>query len=95
MDDIVVIGGELSLLNVIDGNSSLLNVVDGQAGQYIPIESDPHPYYEGDYIITPMTTAQILHTADTLLTEDITVVEIPYFETSNLDGTTVYIANSI
>lgn len=47
--------------------------------------------YDGDYIVTPKTTTQVLSTKNKRLTSDITVNSIPYFETSNEDGTTVYI----
>lgn len=50
------------------------------------------PTYTGDYIVTPMAHEEvILETSDKLLTDDITVLEIPYYETSNVSGYTVYI----
>lgn len=50
------------------------------------------PIYEGDYIVTPKTDEEVvLNTSDKLLTDDITVLEIPYYETSNVSGYTVYI----
>ena len=42
--------------------------------------------YTGEYEITPKTTAQTLPTADKRLTEDITVLEIPFYEVSNAAG---------
>lgn len=106
MQDTIVIGGDMSLLNmligdmlllnVITGDASLLNTIDGEYGKYVAVESDPHETYSGDYNITPKITTQVFDTNNKLMNDDITVVEIPYFETSNLDGgTTVYIANSI
>lgn len=50
------------------------------------------PIYEGDYIVTPRAHEEvILETSDKLLTDDVTVLEIPYYETSNVSGYTVYI----
>lgn len=95
MKDTIVIGGEISLLNAVDGETSLLNVMDGECGTITKIESDPHETYSGDYLITPKTTSQTFDTANKIMQEDITVVAIPYFETSNQEGTTVYIANTI
>ena len=52
--------------------------------------------YTDDYEVTPKTYSQTLDTANKLLRDDITINEIPYFETSNEeDGITVYIANTI
>ena len=50
------------------------------------------PKYEGDYIVTPRAHEEVvLDTDNKLMTDDVTVLEIPYYETSNLSGTTVYI----
>ena len=45
------------------------------------------PTYDGEYIITPLPREdQSLLTADKLLTKNILVKEIPYYETTNLSG---------
>ena len=51
-----------------------------------------YPVYEGDYIVTPKVFEQSLETADHLMEDDVTVLEIPYAEVSNPHGTTVTIA---
>lgn len=51
--------------------------------------------YDGDYIVTPKTRSQTLETANKVLTSDITVEAVPYYETSNLYGDTVYIASEV
>lgn len=52
--------------------------------------------YEGDYEVTPKTYSQTLETKSKYMTDDVTILEIPYFETSNeSDGLTVYIANTL
>ena len=58
----------------------------------IHVDGDP---YEGPYEVTPKITAQTLDTHDKHMKDDVTVLEIPYYETSHQDGLTVYIGNSI
>lgn len=53
-------------------------------------------YYEGDYQITPRVEEQTMKTAQKMMTDDVTIHEIPYYETSNTsDGTTVYIGKEV
>lgn len=50
------------------------------------------PVYTGAYDVTPdPDVMQTLLTAGKQMTENVTVQKIPYYETSNIDGTTVYI----
>lgn len=49
--------------------------------------------YTGSYEVTPMTYPQYLETQNKMMTDDVTVYEIPYSETSNVYGTTVVIAS--
>ena len=51
--------------------------------------------YDGDYTVTPLAScAQVLLTKDKVLTKDVVIEEIPFWETSNeSDGKTVYIGN--
>ena len=48
--------------------------------------------YEGEYIITPKTEQQVMPTRNKQMRDDVTVKSVPYYETSNASGTTVYIA---
>lgn len=57
----------------------------------ITVPSEHYEHYQGKYIVTPKTTSQTLHTANLVMDDDVTILEIPYFETSNLSGKTVYI----
>lgn len=43
-------------------------------------------YYRGEYVITPSTNEQTLPTANKLLSRDVLVEEIPYYETTNERG---------
>lgn len=52
--------------------------------------------YTGDYTVTPKAHAQtVLPTKRKVMSEDVTVLEIPYWETSNPNGKTVYIAEEV
>lgn len=52
--------------------------------------------YTGDYAVTPLAReAVVLPTHNKLMVSDITVLEVPYFETSNESGHTVYIASEV
>lgn len=63
------------------------------SGQLSSQPSDGYSLYTGDYEVTPKAYTQTLETAGKLLTENIVVTAVPYYETSNnSDGLTVYIA---
>lgn len=47
--------------------------------------------YNGDYIITPKIIEQSVKTRSKLMKDNVVVKAIPYFETSNQTGKTVYI----
>lgn len=52
--------------------------------------------YTGAYEVTPSASdEQVLSTTNKLLTQDVTVHTVPYYETSNLTGETVYIASEV
>ena len=54
------------------------------------------PNYDGDYIVIPKTSEQVLQTAQKVMLENIVVKEVPYYETSNTaGGNTVYIASTL
>lgn len=46
-----------------------------------------YDYYDGEYVVTPQAWEQtVLATQNLVLRDDVTVLEIPYYETSNLGG---------
>lgn len=48
--------------------------------------------YEGPYVVTPKAWEEIiLDTDEKYMKDDVTVLEIPYYETSNVSGMTAYI----
>ena len=52
--------------------------------------------YEGDYIVTPKVESQTMPTKNKLLTEDVTIKSIPFFNVSNTSGgSTVFIGNEV
>ena len=62
-------------------------VIHGVVSEYVSA-----PVYDGDYVVTPDTEDDIyLYTNDKLMKNDVTVKKIPYYETSNVSGYTVYI----
>lgn len=59
-------------------------------------DAPPVDYYEGDYEVTPKADKeQILATQHKFMIEDVTVKKVPYFQTSNEYGETVYIASEV
>lgn len=63
----------------------------------IVIDSSPVPIYDGATEVTPKAhQEQVLPTSGKLVLNDVTVFEVPYYETSNLyDGLTAYIAAEV
>ena len=52
--------------------------------------------YDGSYSVKPKAFEDItLPTANKLMKNNVTIEKVPYFETSNETGTTIYIADSI
>ena len=70
------LSGKVNFTNELKGAISTLESVDS---------------YDGDYLITPRIKSQFLFTKNKKMNDDITVLAIPYYETSNLSGKTVYI----
>lgn len=62
----------------------------------VQIVASDKPTYGGTYEVTPSAhEAQILETAGTIMEDDVTVKIIPFFQTSNVSGDTVYIASEV
>lgn len=52
--------------------------------------------YDGEYIVSPSAHHEtILETTNKLMEDDVVVLQIPYYETSNVSGYTVYIADNL
>lgn len=86
-------GGEASLSLQIDGGEiELYNLIDGgEQGVFFPVYPD---LYTGVLDVIPSATEeQTLECAHKSMPDNVTVTKVPYFETSNDSGTTVYIAS--
>ena len=63
--------------------------------QRVPLE-DNYKKYDGEYDITPLAyQQQELETKNKILEENVTVREVPFYEVSNTEGTTVYIGSEV
>lgn len=54
-------------------------------------EKKEYEAYKGSYSVTPKVYEQYLDTTNKIMKDDVTVEAIPYYETSNMKGTTVII----
>ena len=77
MDDTVVIGGDVSLINQIDGEISLKSRIDGESGVFYEVSHETHETYQGPYAVTPSEESQTLSTADLIMGEDVVIDPIP------------------
>lgn len=85
--------GDMSILTEADGELDADALFDGEFGDFYRVYSVDT--YTGDYVVVPKAeSATVLETKDKVMTDDVTVVQIPYIETSNVYGTTVFIARN-
>lgn len=86
--------GEILTLPKMSGSVSTPKSLSGNVGaKTINIGGRP---YEGEYVVTPKVDQQKLDTKGAVMNDDVTILAIPYFETSNNSGgNTVYIAKEI
>lgn len=54
-------------------------------------QTKPLPYYEGEYVITPKFTDQVLETKQRSMSDDVTVEKITTLEVDNEAGGVTYI----
>lgn len=70
--------------------------IDLGFAEAILVRADPVDTYQGDYTVTPKAfEEQIMPTNGLLMLDDVTIRRVPYFETSNPMGKTVYIASEV
>ena len=91
---VAIDGGEVLLtVNIDGGEITLDSIMDGDIGTFMPITPDT---YMGDLTVTPKAyLEQVLETAYKMMPGNVTVLEVPYFETHNESGMTAYIANEV
>ena len=93
INDYAVIEVEIASRGVIECAMSSVGTISVEVD--IPEQVGGHSY-SGAYTVTPKAHEQtVLPTTGLLMLDDVTVVEIPYYETSNVSGSTVYIANEV
>ena len=68
-------------------DGQIFDVDFGGTAQIVP--------YGGSYIVTPKVEEQTLPTKERYMNNDVTVYGVPYFQTSNEYGDTVYIASEV
>lgn len=92
-DNTVKVVGYISTEQDITGNVALN--LPPLAGA-VDIKGAMNPVFEGKYEVTPLAQAAVvLDTQGKIMLDDVTVKKIPYYETSNLYGETVYIAAEV
>lgn len=74
-DNVVVIGGEVTLESIIDGDASLSLSSDGVYGSIM--QYDSHSLYAGSYEFTPSAERQTISIGDKIASQDITINPIP------------------
>lgn len=85
-----VITGTVGSSGAVLGYICTARTVSGDLS--IPTYVGPETY-GGEYTVTPRMYEQVLETANKRMAEDVTVLQIPYYEVGNESGgTTVYIA---
>lgn len=80
-----VVSNTVSLI----GKLNPANKLQGIISAIEPVES-----YKGVYTITPKIDSQTMRTKNKKMEDNVTVLAIPYYETSNLTGKTVYIGGN-
>lgn len=86
------IHGKIEGGSEIEGSLKAEGVLIGEVG--FPHCNYPE-VYDGEYVVTPKSVEQTLPTNEKYMEDDVTVKKIPYYETSNLYGETVFIAGDI
>ena len=89
----IITTGDTESIVSDDAEGEILLCDDGECGIIMTVERGERETYRGNYTVTPAMEAQVLETKDKVMTDDVTVLEIPMYETTNLSGgTTLYIA---
>lgn len=60
-------------------------------GEVSKASSAGYDTYKGDYEIVPKITSQTIYTEDKIMTENLSINPIPYYEVSNNSGQTIII----
>ena len=96
MQQIVVIEGELALEHHICGEIDLQSVIEGEIEKVFYVDTQ-RQVYPGPYVVTPLVNNEVLlETEGLYMEDDVTVLKVPYLETSNpAGGNTAYIGEYV
>ena len=96
MQQIVVIEGELALEHLICGEIDLQSVIEGEIDKVLYVDTQ-RQVYPGPYVVTPLVNNEVLlETEGLYMEDDVTVLKVPYLETSNpAGGNTAYIGEYV
>lgn len=97
IEQVDVLKGSLSAENTMRGalsaESSMTGALSGEQSLNATIGSAVEGRYNGEYSFTPSKTDQVINTDYKLLTKDLVVKGIPYYEVSNESGITIVIGD--
>ena len=93
LSDVVQMTGDLSAQETISAGISAEETMS--AVLTVP-EIIASPEYNGEYTVVPRALEDTeIPVAGYRMREDLTVTKVPYYETSNISGETVYIASEV
>ncbi len=86
-----VLSGSLSESAALSGSIALESALQGAIGSELTLAgtvSMPETFerFDGSYTVIPAVAAKSLQTKDRLMSDDVTVTAIPYYEVSNPQG---------
>lgn len=70
----------------IQDNNAVIQACIDKVNSIISSEEGKLPDYSGEYIITPSVEEQTMQTKNRTMTNDVTILAIPYAEVSNSTG---------
>lgn len=88
--------GNCSITLTSNADCDLVQTIDGQSGVVTVVHMADLPFYTGATSVIPKAhDEQVLQTQNKIVLDNITITEVPYWETSNSSGMTVFIANEV
>ena len=85
--------GELNAAGIC-GSMNTANMTGTIGNGIVKLDGSTDPFL-GEYEVTPKVDAQTMPCAGKKMLKDVDIKAIPFFETSNEAGTTVYIAAEV
>lgn len=85
--------GELNAAGIC-GSMNTANMTGTIGNGIVKVDGSTDPFL-GEYEVTPKVDAQTVPCAGKKMLKDVDIKAIPFFETSNEAGTTVYIAAEV